>query len=685
MYGFLSNLSIRTRLLLITTSFGIPALFLGGSSVWLYGKAMDTADVNITFAEQEVRGNEIQRPLEDLLEKIPQHGHIAHLHHAGDASAAAQLGRSADEIDRAFDALKKEYDLVGEALQFTDDGLGKRDRSHLAFDKVRGKWDDVKREALTSDKSDELHASLVADIRGMIAHAGDTSNLILDPDLDSYYLMDVTLLALPQTQDRLSEVTQFGKDIIAKAQTEPLTESDRVELAVRARMLAEADMGRVVADMGVVFTEDPNFNGESATLKPSLEPKLKDYQQANEAFIAKINQLIADPYSVSSAEFEASGKEARDSSFALWHSSVDELDKLLTIRLDGLSGQRDGISQKFLASSALSVAMFVGALGLVFLVSQTILRAITKCVIALKRVAGKDFTTKSDLNTRDEMGQIGSSLDEAVGNVRNAMRTIFDNSQTLAAASEEISAVSTELQTGAEMTTNQASHVSEASEDVSRGAQTVAAGVEELSISVRGIAQSSSEAANYAASAVGVARETNATVARLGESSTEIGNVIKVITTIAEQTNLLALNATIEAARAGEAGKGFAVVANEVKELAKQTAAATEEISRKIETIQSSSRKAVDAITQITQIIDQINEFQSTIAAAVEQQAATTSELGRHINQLAGGSQEIAHSIDSVAETAQTTNRGVSDMRTASNELATMATGLQNLVRQFQM
>jgi len=187
-----------------------------------------------------------------------------------------------------------------------------------------------------------------------------------------------------------------------------------------------------------------------------------------------------------------------------------------------------------------------------------------------------------------------------------------------------------------------------------------------------------------ATSAVKVADKTNAIVAKLGESSAEIGNVVKVITSIAEQTNLLALNATIEAARAGEAGKGFAVVANEVKELAKQTARATEDISRKIEAIQDDTKGAVGAIAQIGTIINQINDLQNTIASAVEEQTATTGEISRNVTEAAKGSSEIAQNVTGVAQAARGTTEGASDTKKSADELSKMALDLQQLVGQFK-
>src|SRR6202035_67902 len=174
-------------------------------------------------------------------------------------------------------------------------------------------------------------------------------------------------------------------------------------------------------------------------------------------------------------------------------------------------------------------------------------------------------------------------------------------------------------------------------------------------------------------------------VSKLGDSSSEIGQVIKVITSIAQQTNLLALNATIEAARAGEAGKGFAVVANEVKELAKETAKATEDISRKIEAIQTDTKAAVDAIASISGVIDQINDISNTIATAVEEQNATTNEMSRNVSEAAHGSSEITRNIAGVAEAAQVTTRGATETQKASQQLVETSTQLRRLVEQFKL
>lgn len=264
--------------------------------------------------------------------------------------------------------------------------------------------------------------------------------------------------------------------------------------------------------------------------------------------------------------------------------------------------------------------------------------------------------------------------------MRRIVKAVTTGATSLGAASEELLAVSKQLATNAADTSVQTNAVSAAAEQVDRNIQIVATGTQEMSASIREIAKSASEAARVATTAVKVADATNAVIGRLGDSSADIGKVVKVITSIAQQTNLLALNATIEAARAGAAGKGFAVVANEVKELAKETARATEDISQRIETIQADSRSAIGAIGQIGQIISQINDLQNAIASAVEEQTATTSEMARNVGDAARGSGEIASNISGVAHAVEGASIGASDTNRAASELARLASELQRVV-----
>ncbi len=301
----------------------------------------------------------------------------------------------------------------------------------------------------------------------------------------------------------------------------------------------------------------------------------------------------------------------------------------------------------------------------------------------LARIAAADLTARVQGNYQGDHARLKDDINRMAADLHDSIRSFAQSAQTVAASSEELTAVSHQMAGNAEETATQANVVSAASEQVSRNVSTVASGAEQMQASIREIAKNSNEAARVAKNAVNVAHSTNETVTKLGESSQEIGNVIKVITSIAQQTNLLALNATIEAARAGEAGKGFAVVANEVKELAKQTAKATEEIGQKIEAIQADTKGAVSAIAEIGTIINQINDISNSIASAVEEQTVTTNEIGRNVNEAARGTGDIAKNISGVAVAAKNTTQGAGDTQRAAQELSRMAAQLQSVVSKY--
>ena len=346
-------------------------------------------------------------------------------------------------------------------------------------------------------------------------------------------------------------------------------------------------------------------------------------------------------------------------------------------------------SQSLYSSSIFVMVATVGVgIALCITLSTIILRSITgplaQTILYSKAIAQGDLRQRLKLQRRDEVGELASAMDCMADGLQTQQQSISHTAQTLASAAHQLTSVSQMMAANAEETAAQANVASAAAEQVSNNVSTVSTGTEEMGASIKEIAKSAHEAARVATSAVKVAEKTNATVAKLGTSSAEIGNVIKVITSIAQQTNLLALNATIEAARAGEAGKGFAVVANEVKELAKQTAKATEDISRKIEAIQGDAKGAVEAIAKISNIINQINDIQNTIASAVEEQTATTGEISRNVHEAAKGSSEIAKNILAVAGAARSTTEGAANTKTSADELTRMAVDLQNLVTLYK-
>ena len=284
----------------------------------------------------------------------------------------------------------------------------------------------------------------------------------------------------------------------------------------------------------------------------------------------------------------------------------------------------------------------------------------------------------------DDLGMISVALDGLFFQLRDSFGEIEGSANLVSEAAVELNKLGKTLTHSSGESVEMTEHASERSNNVSSSTDTATAATAEMTATVKDIAKNASEAVRTVEEAVDLVESTGVSIRQLSESSADIGSVIKVITSIAEQTNLLALNATIEAARAGEAGKGFAVVATEVKELAKDTARATEEIESRIESIQNDTHAAVNAIGNISEIVKNISDSQSSIAAAVEQQKATSNELHRTIKSASEDNSEITKVIHKVAEQSLSTQSSATAINVSAEKLNAYASALQTLLQRYQ-
>ncbi|AEV85785.1 Putative sensory transducer protein [Actinoplanes sp. SE50] len=332
-----------------------------------------------------------------------------------------------------------------------------------------------------------------------------------------------------------------------------------------------------------------------------------------------------------------------------------------------------------LATGAVLLALLAATL-----LTRSIRRPLQRVVAVVDRLADGDLTQRTGVRRGDEIGRMSASLDRAIDRIAGTVTGITSHAEQVAAASSTLTGMSQALQADADQASQQIGIVADSAADVSRNLDTVAAGSEQMGAAIAEISRNTTEAAMVASTAVDTVGQAGATVSRLGTASAEIGEVVRTITTIAEQTNLLALNATIEAARAGEMGKGFAVVASEVKDLAQETARATDDITARVGSIQSQTGAAVQSIQQITEIIQRISEAQDTIAAAVEEQTATTGEMNRGVANAAVGSGEITENIAGVRDVADRTRDSADHSRRAADELTRLSQALNDLTRSFR-
>ncbi len=327
-------------------------------------------------------------------------------------------------------------------------------------------------------------------------------------------------------------------------------------------------------------------------------------------------------------------------------------------------------SWRVLRSVSLLLITMIVVVGIANLIIRDLLRSTSQIVEAMSRLGQGDLTTRISITSRDELGRMADAINAALGHLNESVAQMRSRGNELAESSASLISNGRTMTSIASQNSEQAQIVASASEEINVSVQTVATGIEELGTSIREISENTSQVAKIAADAADTTTRTNMTVVRLGESGDQISNVIKVITSIAEQTNLLALNATIEAARAGESGKGFAVVANEVKELAGETAKATEEIAAQIAAIQADTEEAVQAISEILKVVEQMRDMQTSIAGAVEEQTVTTQEISRSISEAASGTAEISESIARVANSSSETSSSAENICSESSRLA---------------
>ena len=431
-----NSLKIWGKLTMICLSFSIPIVVL----LWLMVKGIN---YDIRFAQLETFGDEYQRPLEKLLKAIPDSQFIASRYlEEKSPKLKERLDSVAIEIDNAFSALERVDQKVGLDLQFTDAGLYKRKRLHFRAGTVKAEWQDLKKtldeNKLTVSASDEKHWHLTSDIRTMITHMGDTSFLILDPDLDTYYTMSSTLLTLPQTQERIAHIRDEVWHMLKKGN---LTQDDQIKAATFAAMLKETDLDVNITNTNTAITEDPNFYGVSTTLQANIPLALEDYAAKTKPLIDDLRGIAKGSGGVSADEFLDKAQTAVDASFTFWEKFIQEEDVMLNNRMSTFEHSK--IMYYLYTLIALIVSLFIA-----FQITSNITEPLKQCVATLKAQANMDFSKKLDLQRSDEFGVMAGGVNKVADNVRSTMQDILKSAQSLTDSATSWASASMELSKG---------------------------------------------------------------------------------------------------------------------------------------------------------------------------------------------------------------------------------------------
>ena len=433
---YLRSRKLSHQILFLVSAFTLPMAF---AAVYFVTTGINK---DIDFATHEQHGNAYQKPLETLLEKLPEHEQLALALVAGDRNAQPELAALDEEIEKAWEQVALRQEQYGVELQFTVEGLAKRKRDHVFPSIVRSEWEQLRISGnqLTRAQVIEQHDHLMADIRTMITHAGDTSFLILDPDLDSYYLMDATLQALPQTQSRLAIILTYGQDLLRTHQTKQAYSTpvaapteQRIQFAVYRSLLKEADEDRIMADVQTALNEDAGFYGISESLQRNLPPVSKEYEATNQALLAVLQRLEEGSQTSDLVELRAAAMKTSQASFRLWRVGVVELDRLLDARI------QDRLRARFRGLAAAGAALALSAL-LALLVIGDITRSLRRIMatihargaaLARSVIPADTISPAGKAESNDELEILSDAFDEMLAGIERRDKELERHRQSL--------------------------------------------------------------------------------------------------------------------------------------------------------------------------------------------------------------------------------------------------------------
>ncbi len=653
------TLTISQKLLLSILSFSLPIVML------LYFTVSGINDT-INFAQLELFGDRMLRPLGHLLVLVPEHERLAELVQAGDRLASNDLETTSHQIEEQLAKLDQETKAVGNPLKITSADMKEVGMEELLPTKIAAQWQQIRNSptSLSQENLERQHSDLTQKISKLINRVGDTSNLILDTDLDSYYLIDVVLALLPQAQQRVGDALLLGQHLASQAQANP---EDKFKAQLYASSLLSEDLERIKKELFTSLRENKNFHGVSPSLQKDLPSALSPYEAAVKTFADElVNIAKTDKNQVLSKVFFDRGEEVLRRGTELGNVGIKELDTLLERRIRDFENRR--LIYLVLSLGTLAIASFF-----VYKISREISDRLAKAVEITREVARGNLTTHILVDSHDEIGQLLLAIQVMVYNLNTLIRQTQESGSLVSSSTAELLATSRqqELVTlgqieSTKKVTQTVKGISHIAEDLAQEMDAVASTLDETSefatksqsalVQMKEIMQKLEDACDSIYSKLQMIKE----------KAENITFIITTIVKVTDKSNILSLNAAIEADKAGEHGRGFAVIAKEFRRLSDQTSVAALEIEKVVQETQSAVSTGVAEMdifidqvrngtanvnqvsTQLTNVIQRVQALKPNfeqVNVAMQNQSENAQEISNSIGELGQGMQQIKDSL----------------------------------------
>jgi len=663
----MNKLSYPKKMLLISIVFLVPIILL-------INLLFNQLGAGIATAEKEMRGLEYIKTVRQLYQHMPQHRGMTNAYLNGASSFRSKI-------------LDKRKAIVADiaAIDAINDRFGDEFKTHTLWSEIKQQWQQLEPNAFNNPAKQtfQQHTLLIAKVYSLFEQVSNESGLVLDPELNTSFLMDAIVYSLPNVTENLGQSRGMGSGVAARGM---ISLEQRIALGTLLANI-KSNAKSVNNGMSITLRENPQLEAELSAL-------LANSKSVTDNFIDKVtNELLtAEFVNSQSADIFSAGTAAIKANYQVYDTLVPVLDSLFQQRVESYSSQRFNILVMVSVALLIAIYLFIGFY-------QSMITAVHKLRKATQKVSDGDLTVNVDCGTEDELKEIEDALNSMVTHLNTTVKSLGSNAHLLAAASEELSATTNQARTGAQEQQQQTDQIATAMNEMTSTVQEIARNAELVAAESHTADSEAKEGSDIISTTItsitdlsGEVGEAAGVIHELEKNSNEIGTVLDVIKSIAEQTNLLALNAAIEAARAGEHGRGFAVVADEVRTLASRTQQSTEQIQSMVTSLQTHTHKAVevmdtdtkhamkmagttqgatDSLVRIVESVTKISDMSMMVASASEEQSLVSEEINRNIVRIADLSAESLNGSDQIA--------------LGSDELAKLASELELIVSHFKV